>query len=411
MDKVLGVIAEYNPFHNGHLYHLNKSKQLTKAKYTIAVIGGNFTQRGEPSLIDKWSKAKMALLNGVDLVLELPVLYATSSAENFADGAIRLLDSLGVVDEISFGSEASNVHILNDFANILYQEPREYKSLLSSELDKGLSFPKARENALIEYLGNDKAYSHVLSSPNNILGIEYLKALKKCKSLINPITINRNNAIHNKIEYSGNLASGSAIREIISKGLISDTSALLPSSSYSVLEQNLKQKHILANGIYEFEKEILYSLRKASTEEIRSLQDVSEGLENSIKKTVSSCNSLSKIIKTLTSKRYTQTRIERIMLYSLLNITKKDIQMSKKTTPYSRILGFNEKGRFLISEIVRANPKIEFIASVKKFTRECSNKNLQTMLQKDILATDIYTLGYSSNSKCNLDYTKRLITI
>ena len=155
----------------------------------------------------------------------------------------------------------------------------------------------------------------------------------------------------------------------------------------------------------------MYSLRKASTEEIRSLQDVSEGLENSIKKTVSSCNSLSKIIKTLTSKRYTQTRIERIMLYSLLNITKKDIQMSKKTTPYSRILGFNEKGRFLISEIVRANPKIEFIASVKKFTRECSNKNLQTMLQKDILATDIYTLGYSSNSKCNLDYTKRLITI
>ena len=353
----------------------------------------------------------MALLNGVDLVLELPVLYATSSAENFADGAIRLLNSLGVVDDISFGSEASDINVLNDFADVLYQEPREYKSLLSTELDKGLSYPKARENALIAYLGNDKTYSNVLSSPNNILGIEYLKALKKCKSEINPITINRNSALHNKIEYSGNIVSGSAIREIISKGLISDTSALLPSESYSVLEQNLKQRHIINNGLYAFEKEVIYSLRKSSIEEISSLQDVSEGLENSIKKAVGSCNSLTKIIKTLTSKRYTQTRIQRIMLYCLLNITKKDIQMSKKTTPYARILGFNENGRFLISEIVRTNPKIEFIASVKKYTRECSNKNLQAMLEKDILATDIYTLGYNSNSKSNLDYTKRLITI
>ena len=410
MDKVLGIIAEYNPFHNGHLYHLNKSKQLTKSKYTIAVIGGNFTQRGEPSLIDKWSKAKMAILNGVDLVLELPVLYATSSAENFADGAIRLLDSLGIVDDISFGSEASDINVLNEFADVLYKDPREFKSILLSELDKGLSFPKARENALLEYLGNNKTYLNVLSAPNNILGIEYLKALKKCKSQINAISINRNSAIHNKIEYSGSIASSTAIRDIISKGLLTDTSVLLPSNSYSVLEQNFKQKHVI-NGIETFEKEIIYSLRKASIEKLSSLQDVSEGLENLIKKAVGSCNSINKIIKTLTSKRYTKTRIQRVLLYSLLGITKKDIQMSKRTTPYARILGFNEKGRFLISEIVRSNPKIEFIASVKKYTRECSNKNLQTMLEKDILATDIYTLGYTSNSKSNLDYTKRLITI
>ena len=410
MDKVLGIIAEYNPFHNGHLYHLNKSKQLTKSKYTIAVIGGNFTQRGEPSLIDKWSKAKMAILNGVDLVLELPVLYATSSAENFADGAIRLLDSLGIVDDISFGSEASDINVLNEFADVLYKDPREFKSILLSELDKGLSFPKARENALLEYLGNNKTYLNVLSAPNNILGIEYLKALKKCKSQINAISINRNSAIHNKIEYSGSIASSTAIRDIISKGLLTDTSVLLPSNSYSVLEQNFKQKHVI-NGIETFEKEIIYSLRKASIEKLSSLQDVSEGLENLIKKAVGSCNSINKIIKTLTSKRYTKTRIQRVLLYSLLGITKKDIQMSKRTTPYARILGFNEKGRFLSSEIVRSNPKIEFIASVKKYTRECSNKNLQTMLEKDILATDIYTLGYTSNSKSNLDYTKRLITI
>lgn len=409
MDKVLGIIAEYNPFHNGHLYHLNKSKQLTGAKYTIAVIGGNFTQRGEPSLIDKWSKAKMALLNGVDLVLELPVLYATSSAENFADGAIRLFDSLGVVDDISFGAEASNLNTLDDFAEVLYKEPREYKTLLSTELDKGLSYPKARENALMMYLDN-KTYSNVLSSPNNILGIEYLKALKRCKSPMNAILINRLSAIHNKIEYSGSLASASAIRDLIAKGLISDTDALLPSDSYSVLEKSFKEKHIL-NGLSTYEREIIYSLRKMSAEEISLLQDVSEGLENSIKKAADSCNTVSKIIKTITSKRYTQTRIQRILLYSLLDITKKDILMSKKTTPYARILGFNEKGRFLISEIVRVNPKIEFIASVKKYERDCTNKNLQAMLQKDILATNVYTLGYANNSKSNLDFTKRLITV
>ena len=179
MSKVLGIVAEYNPFHNGHLYHLMKSKQVAQADYSIAVIGGNFTQRGEPSILDKWSKAESALLNGVDLVLELPTLYATSSAENFADGAIRLLDSLKIVDTISFGSESADINILNDFAEVLYKEPRQYKTLLSTELKKGISYPKARENALMMYLNDIRKYLNVLSSPNNILGIEYLKALKK----------------------------------------------------------------------------------------------------------------------------------------------------------------------------------------------------------------------------------------
>ena len=184
MSKVLGIVAEYNPFHNGHLYHIMKSKQETQADFCVAVIGGNFTQRGEPSLINKWAKAEAALLNGVDLVLELPTLYATSSAENFADGAIRLLDSLKIVDVLSFGAETDDINVLDDFAEILYKEPRQYKTLLSTELKKGLSYPKARENALMMYLNDIRKYLNVLSSPNNILGIEYLKALKKNKSKI-----------------------------------------------------------------------------------------------------------------------------------------------------------------------------------------------------------------------------------
>ena len=171
MGKVLGIIAEYNPFHNGHLHHLEEAKKLTGATYVVAVISGNFTERGSTALINKWSRAEMALKCGVDLVLELPTLYATSSAENFADGAIKLLNSLRIVDFIAFGAETSNVDILSELADVLYREPKEYKNILTTELKKGISFPKARENALLMYLNNSKKYSNILSSPNNILGI------------------------------------------------------------------------------------------------------------------------------------------------------------------------------------------------------------------------------------------------
>ena len=151
---VLGIIAEYNPFHNGHLYHLLKSKEETNTDSVIAVIGGNFTQRGEPSMFDKWTKAEMAIANGVDLVIELPTLYSISSAENFADGAIKILNSLNVVNYLSFGSEIEDLNKLNIIANTLYQEPKEYKDLLLKELNNGDSFPKAREKALCTYLQN-----------------------------------------------------------------------------------------------------------------------------------------------------------------------------------------------------------------------------------------------------------------
>lgn len=410
MSKVLGIVAEYNPFHNGHLYHLMKSKQVAQADFSIAVIGGNFTQRGEPSILDKWSKAESALLNGVDLVLELPTLYATSSAENFADGAIRLLDSLKIVDTISFGSESADINILNDFAEVLYKEPRQYKTLLSTELKKGISYPKARENALMMYLNDIRKYLNVLSSPNNILGIEYLKALKKNKSKIQPLAIKRTNSNHNDLDFSGNIASATAIRNLVNNDDVFEIDNLVPTSSYSILKQCINQGHTI-NDLSVFEKEIIYSIRMMDTKEIAEFQDVSEGLENLIKKAADSCNNLSDLIKIVSSKRYTETRIQRILLYILLDITKKDIIISKKTTPYARILGFNENGKQLISRIVDANPRIEFVTSVKKFIKECPDKNLQRMLEKDILATNIYTLGYDGESRSNLDYTKKIISI
>lgn len=409
MGKVLGIVAEYNPFHNGHLYHLEQSKKMTSSNYTVAVISGNFTQRGSTALIDKWSRAEAALKCGVDLVIELPVLYATSSAENFADGAIKLLDSLKVVDYVSFGTETSDIDSLSKIADVLVEEPREYKALLSAELNKGLSFPKARENALMLYLKDVKKYANILSGPNNTLGIEYIKALKKHKSIIQPISIARFEAGYNDKFYSGNIASATAIRNIVRNGGFNALGRLLPESSYRILINNIKLGYMVPD-LSIFEKQIIYNLRKMSVNEIAELPDVNEGLEFAIKNAVNSCNKLPELMKHIKSKRYTATRIQRILLYSLLGITKKDIAMSKKTNPYMRVLAASNRGKFVISEIARANPKLEIVTSVKRFTENCRNKNLLKMLEKDIWATNVYSLGFENDAANNLDFSKKIIS-
>lgn len=410
MGKVLGIVGEYNPFHNGHLYHLQQSKKLTSSNYTVAVMSGNFTQRGSTALIDKWSRSEIAVHCGIDLVLELPTLYAISSAENFAEGSIKLLNSLKVVDYISFGAETSNIDILENLADVLYREPREYKNILSHELGKGLSFPKARENALMLYLRDIRKYVNVLSSPNNILGVEYLKALKKYKSNIQPVSIARFETGYNDTNYTANIASATAIRNIVKNGGFDILRRLLPDISYSILMQNIKQGHIIPD-LSVFERQIIYNLRKMDTSEIAELPDVSEGLEFALKKASNTCNNIVEFLNNVKSKRYTSTRIQRILLYSLLGITKKDIAISRKTNPYVRVLALNQRGKFLISEIAKANPKLEIITSVKRFVDSNTNKNLKLMLDKDIFATNVYTIGYDYDSLNNLDFTKKIITI
>ena len=305
MGKVLGIIAEYNPFHNGHLYHLQNSIKTSGANYTVAVISGNFTQRGSTSLIDKWSKAQMALKNGIDLVIELPLLYSISSAENFAEGAIKILNNLNIVDYISFGTEINDIAILNNIANVLYKEPKDYKNLLSHELSKGISYPKARENALLMYLGDIRKYGNILSSPNNILGIEYLKALKKVRSNIMPIIMKRIEVGYNELSYKNNIASATAIRDIVKNNALDLLQNLVPQSTYNILMENIKVGHIVPD-LSTFEKQIIYNLRKMSIQEIANLADVSEGLEHAIKNTANSCNSIVEFLNTIKSKRYTR---------------------------------------------------------------------------------------------------------
>ena len=384
------------------------SKQLTNSKYTIAVMSGNFVQRGDTSLIDKWTKTEMAINSGIDLVIELPTLYATSSAENFADGAIKILNSLGIVDYLSFGSELGELNPLNDIANVLYKEPKEFSSLINNELKAGISYPKAREIALSKYFGNTKKLSSILNSSNNILGVEYLKALKKHRSKIIPLTIKREDSEYNSNSIKNGIASATAIRTMLKEN--KNVHYVVPYETYKLLEKSIYEGNIVTD-LSVFEKEIIYTLRKMSSKEIYSLPDVSEGLENKIKSSVNMYNSLEELIKNIKSKRFTQTRIQRILLYALLNITQKDINSSKKVMPYIRVLGFNNNGKKIISSIAKNNPKLHIIISVKKFMDFSNDTTLKNMLYKDIFSTDVYSLGLKTNPIANLDYTHKVIEI
>ena len=352
----------------------------------------------------------MALSSGVDLVIELPILYSISSAENFADGAIKILNSLGIVDYLSFGAETSDINILKNIANVLYSEPNEYKNILSHELKKGVSFPKARENALLMYLNDIRKYSGILSSSNNILGIEYLKALKKYNSKIAPVCVKRLESEYNSTNFSNDIASATAIRSLIKNKSFEIIKTLVPSDTYSILLENIRNGHIVED-LNVFEKEIIYVLRKMTIEEIANLPDVSEGLEFAIKDAANSCNSIIEFLSMVKSKRYTSTRIQRILLYALLGITKKDMEISKNILPYVRVLGFNENGKKLVSEISKKNPKLKIITSVKKFVDSNKNKNLKLMLDKDIFATNVYTIGYEYDSLNNLDFKNGIVKI
>lgn len=403
MSNILGIIAEYNPFHNGHMYHIKKAKEITKADYVIAIMNGNFTQRGNVSIVNKWEKTKMALANEVDMVIELPTIYGTSSAENFANGAIKILKELNCITHISFGMEEDNIKDLKHIAEILSKEPKEYVTLLKEELTKGVSYPKAREKAIIRYFKDNK-YAEILNGSNNILAIEYLKSMMKYKLNAIPVGIKREMVMYNSNNIIGEYASATAIRHLLLTNSYEKIAKVVPESTQIILRENIKNG-TLVYDLTEFEKMIIYKLRTISKKEITNISDISEGLENAISTAVSKTNNLLELIDLLKTKRYTQTRIQRILIYILLGITKKDMEISKKTMPYIRILGVSKNGEKLLSQINREN----VITSLKSFEEKNINRSYTRMLNIDKNATDIYTIAYKNNSFSNLDYTTKLL--
>ena len=404
MANVLGIIAEYNPLHNGHIYHIQNAKEQADADYTIAVITGNFTQRGNTSVINKWEKTKMTLAGGVDLVIELPTLYSISSAENFASGAIKILNSINMVTHISFGMEANDIASLNNIANVLAKEPQEFSSILKNELKEGISFPKARQNAIVKYFG-DTQYEQILKGSNNILAIEYLKAIKKQNKNLIPIGIKREKVFYNSKKIIEEYASSTGIRSLLLRNQLEDITRVVPSKSFNILLENLKRGTYCLD-LTTLSQMIFYKLRNMTLKDISNLPEVGEGLEKVIKESVGKTNNLIELINTCKYKRYTQTRIQRIFLYALLDINKQDMEMSRKITPYVRVLGCNKRGKWLLSEI---NNNATLITSVKKFETKNFNRKYKRMLDIDKKASDIYTIGYKKNSEANLDYTSNII--
>jgi predicted nucleotidyltransferase len=394
LSSKLCIISEYNPFHFGHLYHLNESISQTDTDFKVAIISGNFVQRGEPSIINKWEKTKVALSAGFDLVLELPTLYAISSAENFANGSIKIADQIGS-NYISFGSESGDLEKLKKLSSLINKNEKEYITNVKGKIAEGFSYPKSQELVIDKMFGNEFLG---VCKPNNILGLEYLKSLNAISSNITPITVKRD------LDKS----SSSDVRALLrtSGFKIEDLKNSIPDFSYEVLAENIENGNAVLS-LKAFEKEIIYILRTIDNEKLKNIPDVPENMLSNLKKIACSTNSLDELITALKNKSITQARIQRILLYILLGITKSDMELSKRITPYVRVLGMSENGKKMLSDISK---DINVITSVKAFEKTCDDSDLLRMLEIDKKATDIYTLAYVKNSVANLDYTTRIQT-
>ena len=401
--KTLGLVTEYNPFHNGHLYHLEESKKISGATHSVAVMSGHFLQRGEPALFDKWTRAEMAVRSGVDLVVELPLVYSSQTAEIFAYGAVSILDSMKCVDSLCFGSESGNIGNLKLISSILAAEPPKFQNLLKENLGSGMSFPSAREKALIDYLSNSKhmdlssekleSISRDIKNPNNILGVEYIKSLIHLGSDINPHTIKRISAEYNSTEISGGICSATAIREHLkSSSSMSELKKVVPPASFSMLENQVSNgaSPVFDNMFFEM---ILCSIISRDSHGLCLINEVKEGMQNAASKHARNCNNFEDLANSLKSKRYTMTSIKRMLSNILLDIKKEDIDYFKNIypAPYVRVLAFNEKGTRILKKI-KQNSDIQVIN--KTANASFSVEMHQKMLNYDIKSTDIYNIAY-----------------
>ncbi|KPI51530.1 nucleotidyltransferase [Clostridioides difficile] len=408
--NVLGLIVEYNPFHNGHIYHLSKSIEKTNATHTVAIMSGNFLQRGEPALFDKYTRAKIAVENGVDLVIELPTLFACQSAEIFSHGAITILNSLNCIDSVCFGSEEGNTEILYNIAEILASEPDDFKLFLKKYLDEGLLFPTARANALFDYIHQCKKnefmenyskeqLSKTLNSSNNILGIEYIKNLIHLNSDIKPFTISRVHSEYNSEEINSNICSATAIRTSLKENnSLFHLKNVIPKKTYSILNEKID------NGFLPMFDDFFFdTLKTIILRDIDNLKDyfeVNEGIENKIYKDIFTSKSLYELQLSIKSKRYTLTKIKRTLNNILLGIKKSDMQLVKNidAIPYVRILAFNDKGREVLKE-VKNKSEIEIINKFSNISFSLDDVIFKTLINYDIKSTNIYDSVYYKNNK------------
>lgn len=446
--KVIGIIAEYNPFHNGHAYQIKKIKDEMQADYVVVAMSGDFVQRGTPAIIDKYARAKMALSCGADLVIELPVVWATASAESFATAGVTLFDKMGCVDGICFGAEIDDLDMLSMIADILVDEPEEYRATLSSYLKEGLVFPAARSKALCDYLAQNEescsprndaidldVVSSILNEPNNILAIEYLKALKRRNSSIAPYVIKREGAGYHDDEITDiktpiatsalpndgvqiPTASATAIRralntqESTTENSISEVlTTAMPAPTLEVLNEYLSEKPLMcSNG---FSTILGYKLLTSDVCTLADIGDSTPELANRLFKNRMYFSSFEQFCELNKSKEVTYSRLSRVLLHLILNIRNQDYLVGKELDhiPYLRILGFRKDAAALLKELKKTS-KVPIISKLADAS-SLLDTNALALLEKDIFAADLYEqiCACKNEDVAQSEYTRNIVRI
>lgn len=408
--KAAGLVTEYNPFHNGHLYHLQKSLEITNADIAIAVMSGNFVQRGIPAITDKYKRCRAAVDSGVNLVVELPLFYAVSSAEIFAAGAVATLNALNA-SFISFGCENADIQMLKKIAITLVNEPDEYKKHLKKALTCGDSFPTARAKALSEFFKSDDI-SRLISSPNNILAIEYIKEIIKSESAVTPVALTRKISGYHDIEIHENIASASAIRKILhDSGIhknndsrcknIKELQNVMPKAMYNILSSESQNNTLIYAD--DFSSMLNYKIsnifyiakynKNACIETLCAYHDINKDLACRIYSSFTGCDSFNGFIEKIKTRGFTYSRLSRCLMHIILDIKKENISQYK-SLPYIRILGFDKKGREYLSQIKKTCP-------VPIITKAADYKNLLT---DEIHAASLYNqIVYTKSGIINKD--------
>ena len=434
--KVTGIIAEYNPFHKGHKYQIDYCKKKLNSDYVIVAMSGDYVQRGTPALLPKHVRAEMALRCGADLVLEMPVSVSTASAEAFAMGGVSMLDGLHIVDSLCFGSEYGKVSALMELAEILVEEPEEYRQLLKEFLSNGLSFPSARCQALTEYFRNPHNFTgddfdgvltpllnqivQILNSPNNILGIEYCKALLRLKSNIKPVTLKRQGMGYHETlaETDGSdrfsctdgntFASASAIRELLKATLTPETisriASQVPDEISLLLASSLQRNGFLTEDA--LDPLLSYCILKENADSFCSYLDVSRDLAERIMNRSNELNGFLQAASFLKTKELTQSRIQRALLHIILGIRE-----VPATVPYARVLGFRRESSTLLKEIKDSSsiPLITKLADANSLLDESG----RSFLYETVFSSNLYEKLLCQKSSRNFvhEYQKQIVIL
>lgn len=406
--KVTGIIAEYNPFHLGHKYHIEETRRLTDCDYVISVISGDYVQRGAPAVMEKHLRARAALQSGADLCLELPVSYACSSAEFFAGGAVCLLSKLNVVDYLSFGSEHGNLHALKKTASLLAQESPLYQNRLKEELKTGVPFPKARANALLSCLTLSEQkeicqdLESFLSLPNNILGIEYCKAILKEGSSIVPVTVTRQGCGYHDSTIEAPFASASAVRSHLrSQGALEELEEQLPQESYRLTGQAFKQNRLMDSD--DFSLLIACRLLDEDLSSLCSFLDFPESLARRVLNNREQFSSFSDFVSLLKTREITQTAIQRALFHMILNLRE------RPPVSYARVLGMR-LGAAPLLKAIKQKGEIPLLTRPASYSGNASGR---TLLEQEVYASNLYQriLSLKGHTPFIHEYAKPLVVI